>query len=125
MVTVSVAMRLFENSIRAIIEDSGLKLNTISSVNAVSLQFNHPLVKSSVAVMKRLNLKPITEPSGSELSIFLSRKIPAVTLGVTHGDNYHLTNVKIEIEPVYKGIAQIIGVLKAIDSGVCDEQYMA
>jgi len=28
----------------------------------------------------------------------------------------------MEIEPMFKGIAQIIGVLEAIDSGVCDEQ---
>jgi len=26
---------------------------------------------------------------------------------------------------MYKGIAQVIGVLKAIDSGVCDEQQLA
>jgi hypothetical protein len=28
----------------------------------------------------------------------------------------------MEIEPMFKGIAQVIGVLKAIDNGVCDEQ---
>ena len=72
--------------------------------------------------MKGLDLKPVSEPSGSELSIFLSRKIPAVTLGVTHGENYHLVDAKIEIEPMFKGLAQIVGVIKAIDSGVCDEK---
>jgi len=98
-----------------------MKLKTISSVNAGTLSFSHPLVKSTVAIMKKLDLKPMAQPSGSELSIFLSRKIPAVTLGVSRGHNYHLINAMMEIDPMYKGIAQIIGVMKAIDSGVCDE----
>jgi hypothetical protein len=70
--------------------------------------------------MKRLNLAPVSEPSESELSIFLSRKIPAVTLGITHGTNVHLENASVQIEPMFTGIAQVIGVIMAIDSGVCD-----
>jgi len=99
-----------------------LNLKTLSNIRASSLKYNNPLVKSSVKVMKKLDLEPVSEPSESELSIFLSRKIPSVTLGITRGDNYHLENATIEIEPIFKGIAQIIGVLLAIDSGVCDEK---
>lgn len=101
-----------------------LKLKTISSLNASRLKFNHPLVKSTVAVMKRLEIEPISEPTESELSIFLANKIPAVTLGVTRGENHHQVNAKVEIEPIYKGIAQIIGVMMAIDRGVCDEKRL-
>jgi acetylornithine deacetylase/succinyl-diaminopimelate desuccinylase-like protein len=97
-----------------------LRLKTISNVNASRLRYNHPLVKSTSAVMKRLNLAPVSEPSESELSIFLSRKIPAVTLGITHGTNVHLENASVQIEPMFTGIAQVIGVIMAIDSGVCD-----
>lgn len=99
-----------------------INLETISNVNASTLKYNHPLVKSSAAVMKKLDLVPVSDASGSELSIFLSRKIPAITLGITHGENYHLENANIEIEPIFKGIAQIIGVVTAIDNGVCDEK---
>ncbi len=98
-----------------------LKLTTISNQKASRLKYNHPLVKSVVAVMEKLDLEPISEHSESELSSFLARGIPAVTLGITHGDNIHQDNAMIEIEPMYKGIAQIIGVLMAIDNGVCDE----
>jgi len=116
------------NNIKDIVDGVGheheveLKLKTISNVHAARLKFNHPLVKSTVAVMKKLGLTPASEPSESELSIFLSRKIPAVTLGVTHGENYHQHKARMEIEPMSKGIAQIVGVIMAIDSGVCDEQ---
>ena len=115
------------NDINDIIEDIShqneieLKLKTISNLSAVSLKYNHPLVTSAGAVIESLGLKPICEPSESELSIFLSHNIPAVTLGITQGENIHFENSTMEIEPMYKGIAQIIGVLMAIDGGVCDE----
>lgn len=119
------------NNIKDIVEGIGheyevdLKLKTLSNIHAARLQFNHPLVKSTVAVMRKLDLTPMSEPSESELSIFLSRKIPAVTLGITRGENYHQLNATVEIEPIFKGIAQIIGVIMAIDNGVCDEQQLA
>jgi len=101
--------------------DVELSLKTVSNLNAARLRFNHPLVKSASAVMKKLNLTPVSEPSETELSIFLSRSIPAITLGITKGYDYYQEHAAIRIEPIFKGIAQIVGVLMAIDSGVCDE----
>jgi len=98
-----------------------IELRIISNTHACKLPYNHPLVKAAIAVMKKLKIKHITEHSESELSIFLSHKIPAITLGLTQGKNYHLENAEIEIKPLFKGIAQILGVLIAIDEGVCDE----
>ncbi len=115
------------NDINDIIEDIShqneieLKLKTISNLSAASLKYNHPLVKSAGAIIESLGLKAMSEPSESELSIFLSHKIPAVTLGITRGKNIHLENAAMEIEPMHKGIAQIIGAIMAIDKGVCDE----
>jgi tripeptide aminopeptidase len=102
-----------------------LNLKTISSLNAARLNFSHPLVKTTVAVMNKLKIAPVSNPCESELSIFLARNIPAVTLGITHGENQHQINATVEIEPMYKGIAQIVGVIMAIDSGVCDEKQLA
>jgi len=105
--------------------DVELKLKTISNANASKLSYNHPLVKNAWAIMDQLNIKPVSEPSESELSIFLSHKIPAITVGITRGSNYHLDNARMEIEPMFKGIAQIIGLLMAIDEGICDESQLA
>jgi len=99
-----------------------LNLKTISNLRASRLKYNHPLVKNSAAVLETLGIKPFSKSTESALSIFLSQKIPAVTLGITHGENVYKDKATMEIEPMYKGIAQVIGVLKAIDSGVCDEQ---
>ena len=99
-----------------------LDIKTISNLKATRLKFNHPLVKNSAAVLESLGIKPISKSTESALSIFLSRKIPTVTLGITHGENYYTAKATMEIEPMFVGIAQIIGVLKAIDNGVCDDQ---
>lgn len=100
--------------------DVSLKLKIISNLHAARLKFNHPLVKSAVAVMQQLKLKPVSEASESELSIMLARGIPAVTLGITHGENKYEENARVKIQPMFKGIAQVLGVMAAIDSGVCD-----
>jgi di/tripeptidase len=116
------------NNIRDIVDGIGheneveLNMKTISNLRAARLKFNHPLVKSAVTVMETLGIKPISKSTESALSIFLSRKIPAVTIGITHGENYYTDRATMEIEPMFKGIAQVIGVLKAIDDGVCDEK---
>ena len=115
------------NHIRDIVEGIGhenqveLNIKTISNLKAARLKFNHPLVKNAAAVLGSLGIKPISKSTESALSIFLSRKIPTVTLGITHGENHYTHRATMEIEPMFKGIAQVIGVLKAIDSGVCDE----
>jgi tripeptide aminopeptidase len=98
-----------------------LKLDRISNLNAARLSYKHPLVKYTNMVMKRLNVNPVREPSESAQSIFLHRGIPAITLGLTYGKNFRQEDAMVEIDPMFKGIAQVIGVLKAIDSGVCDE----
>ncbi len=102
-----------------------LTLNRISNLNATRLKYNHPLVKAGGDILEALGVAPVSEPTETALPIFLSRNIPAVTLGLTRGDNFHQANACVEIEPLFKGIAQTLGMLMAIDSGVCDEQNMA
>lgn len=99
-----------------------LKIETITVQSAASLKYGHPLVKSGVGIMRGLGLKPVSESSESELSVFLSRNIPAIAMGMTTGKNAHLENATMRINPMFIGIAQIIGLLLAIDKGLCDEQ---
>lgn len=101
-----------------------INLRIISNLNATSLKFNHPLVKSANAIMRKLNLEPKTASSESELSIFLSRNIPAVTIGITETIP-SVTESIVKIEPIFTGITQLIGIIQAIDNGVCDEQKLA
>jgi di/tripeptidase len=104
--------------------DIELTLKTISNVSASRLKFTHPLVKSATRVMHRLGLEPFSGPVESELSIFLERRVPAVTLGLTCGESDPERESSARIAPLFKGIAQIIGVILAIDRGVCDESEL-
>jgi tripeptide aminopeptidase len=101
--------------------DVELELKRISNLNATRLNNNHPLIKCASRILNRLGVEIFSEPSETALSIFLLRKIPAVTLGITRGNNFHQNGAMIEIEPMYKGIAQILALLMAMDNGVCDE----
>lgn len=99
-----------------------LKLQTITVQNAAALKYGHPMVKCAVSIMKSLGLKPVSESSESELSVFLSRNIPAMALGITTGKNSHLENATMRINPMFTGIAQVIGLVMALDKGLCDEK---
>jgi hypothetical protein len=101
-----------------------LEMATVSNVRAARLRYNHPLIKSAVTIMENLGVQPYSEPSESELSIFLSREVPALTLGVTHGVEHQQKEATVQIDPMFKGITQIIGAILAIDGGVCDEISM-
>ena len=96
-------------------------LKRISNVKAAKLTYHHPLVKAATKVMEVLDIQPVYESSESELSAFLNQSIPAITLGIVNGENYHQENAKMHIESMYKGIAQLIGVMLCIDRGVCHE----
>jgi di/tripeptidase len=85
------------------------------------IPFSHPLIRQTRQIMDNLKIEPRPGPSTSELSTFIDRGIPAITLGLTEGDHIHEANETIQIEPIYKGIAQTIATLKAIDGGYCEE----
>jgi tripeptide aminopeptidase len=97
-----------------------LTLEVISQLNAATLTYRHPLVKAAASVMKRLGVMPVSEFCESELSLFLSEHIPAITLGLSEGKNTHMENATLKIEPLFTGIVQVIGTLMAINGGVCD-----
>ena len=68
-----------------------------------------------------LGIQPKIIPSISELSELIAHKVPAVTLGITEASNIQDLNETIQIEPIYKGLAQLLGTLLAIDGGFCNE----
>jgi tripeptide aminopeptidase len=103
------------------VHETGLSLETISNVNTARLAHNHPLVKAVTQIMAALDVAPASGPSESELSIFLSRGIPAVTLGITEGKRQQERTASAHIAPIGRGIAQIIATIQAIDRGVCDD----
>ena len=81
------------------------------------IDFSHPLIKETRKIMEYLDLKPRMAPSTSELSAFIYRNVPAITLGITKGDRLEKEDETIEIDPIFTGITQLIATLLAIDGG--------
>lgn len=109
-------------SIRGIIDEvrarSGvqIELEEIAWRQHGGIPFDHPLVQISRDVMRTLDISPQIGPSMSELAALIAAKIPAVTLGLTHVHNVNTLEETVEIEPMFDGIAQVLGVLAGLDA---------
>jgi tripeptide aminopeptidase len=114
--------------INEIIEEVSAEIGTknrfeiIAQRNSGGIPFTHELVKSTRMIMESLKIKPIITPSVGDLSGLIFKKIPAITLGITKGRNLHEKNETILIEPIYRGLAQLVGVLQVIDSNLGTEK---
>ena len=97
------------------------KLDFFFSRQAGGIAFSHPLVKAALQVMQQLDIEPDQGHSPSELSEFIARGVPAVTLGITRGEKNTKQPDHVLIDPILVGVAQLIGVIMAIDEGACDE----
>lgn len=85
------------------------------------IDFRHPLVRQARDVLKALHIEPRVAPSTSELAELIRHNIPAITLGLTTGKKHMQQVEEVDIEPIFQGIAQLLGVLVAMDEGLCDE----
>lgn len=100
---------------------SEVTLDVVARREPAGLAIGHPLVKQTREIMSSLDLRPHITPSISELSALIAHGIPAVTLGITDGVHLHDQRESIILEPMFTGLAQLVGVLLAIDGGLCDE----
>lgn len=83
--------------------------------------FRHPMVRRAREIMRALEIEPRIAPSTSELSALIDQKIPAITMGITTGEQLNQPKERIRIDSMFTGLAQLLGMLKAIDGGLCDE----
>jgi tripeptide aminopeptidase len=97
-----------------------VELDIFSRRSPGGIPYAHPLTSCARTVMESLDVEPRLAPSISELSALIDKNIPALTLGITVGERAFKTNETIQIEPIFKGLAQIIGTLIAVDGGYCE-----
>ena len=84
-------------------------------------EFSHPLNTIGREILKRLNVKPRITPSTSEVAALIDAGIPAVTIGLTHGENGGELEESVEISHISRGLAQLAALLRAIDLGCANE----
>ncbi len=116
-----------EAKLRDIIDEFSLQHGTELSMEIIArgsncgIPFSHPLVKSTRQIMDALEINPMVTPSAGDLSALIDAGNPGVTVGITTVENSREENETISIKPIFQGLAQLIGLLQAIDSGHCDE----
>ncbi len=98
-----------------------VSLDIFASRRPGGISFSHPLAKNTRRIMRALQIQFHKSPSTSELSAFIDRNIPAITVGISYGEHKNQINELVKIEPMFTGLAQFIGILLAIDRGYCDE----
>lgn len=101
-----------------------IKLNFFSRHHAAGIRFSHPMVKAISTILKELGIQLKVSPSNSEIAVPLKYGIPSVTIGITTGaeDRPDKTSY-INLEPISKGILQLLLLLDAIDKGHCDDEF--
>jgi len=86
------------------------------------IPFGHPLSRRTRKILETLGVEGRTSPSTSELSVFINQNIPAVTVGISTGEHLNQPDEHVMINPMFTGLAQLVGMLQAIDRGYCDER---
>lgn len=112
-----------ENIVAEVSSHTGteVEMEAVARREPGGITFSHPLAVCARRIMKHLGINPRISPSTSELSAFIDRKIPGVTIGLTNGENLNTVNERVEIGPITTGLQQLLGLVLAIDGGRCDE----
>lgn len=118
--------RKMEDLVAEVGAQSGLRveLDFFARREPGGLDIGHPLVRCGRAVLERLGVTPMTYRTTSGMSAMVDRGIPALTVGVTTGERLGRLDEFDEacaIEPMAAGLAQLVGILLAMDGGHADE----
>jgi di/tripeptidase len=98
-----------------------VKLEVVARRRPGGIDFSHPLTKTAKRIQESLGVVPKIQPSVGELSALIDKQIPGITIGIAHASQLHSLKENITIEPIFSGVAQLVGILQAMDGGFCDE----
>lgn len=93
-------------------------LDIIAQREPGGLDISHALVRKATAILGALGLQPMLYSTTSQLSAVRDAKIPGLTIGLTTGERaFELDEIdeSVNIAPLAAGLAQVVGILKAID----------
>jgi hypothetical protein len=102
--------------------DAEVSLHILAKRTPGGLAAGHALPRTTRQIMDALELETRLAPSTSELSALINHGIPGVTLGLTRSGPTREQTESVQIDPTYTGLAQLLGILVAIDSGICDDE---
>ena len=76
---------------------------------------DHPLVQAAIRALRiQAGIAARLEVGSTDASLPLSRGLPAICLGLTFGCQAHTLDETIEIEPLGRGLASLLSLLRAV-----------
>jgi acetylornithine deacetylase/succinyl-diaminopimelate desuccinylase-like protein len=75
---------------------------------------SHPLVELAEDCLRAKGIEPKLSIGLTDANIPLSRGLPAVTIGLTTGGEAHTVREYIEIEPLKKGMEQLVSLVRGV-----------
>ncbi len=76
---------------------------------------SHPLVGLAQACLQEVGIQPRLNIGSTDANIPLSKGLPAVTIGLTHGNGAHTVYEHIEIDPLEKGLEQLVRLVERVE----------
>ena len=95
-------------------------LEIIATRTVGGLDEEAPLPQAVRRIHETLTLVTKLEPSVSELAVLAEHRVPAVTVGLTHGHRINTRSEKLHIRPIARGLAQLVGILLYMDRDTQD-----
>jgi acetylornithine deacetylase/succinyl-diaminopimelate desuccinylase-like protein len=77
----------------------------------------HGLVQLALESIREQGITPSLTCGSTDANIPLSRKIPAIGMGITTGGGAHTVNEYIDVTPVEKGMASLLRFVELADAG--------
>ena len=78
------------------------------------ISVRHPLVRMAVHILKQQGLSPRLNAGSTDANLPLSLGLPAICLGLTTGRGAHTLEEQIHIDPVSKGLEQLVFLVEAV-----------
>lgn len=97
-----------------------VEVDAFARREAGGIEFAHPLVQRTRSILTKMNQDPFVYPSTSELSAFIDKQTPAITVGISKADHLAKENETVFVDSIFTGLAQLVGILLAVDRGCCD-----
>ncbi len=89
-------------------EDVKIEFEVIGARPAGEIASGHPLIRLAEECLREQGIKAELTSGSTDANIPLSRGIPSTVLGVTTGGGAHTVHEYIEVEPVEKGMGQLV-----------------
>jgi di/tripeptidase len=77
-----------------------------------SLSVDHPLVQLAQRALQAQGIQPALSIGSTDANIPLSRGLPAICLGISHGSGAHTIGEYILTSPVGQGLSQLVSVVE-------------